>query len=87
MGIYISIFKRSLVFQNLTEMMEVVLIPKLSYPRHPSPNVRYYFLLGLAEKDLKNKANYYHQLAGKNDSLNKLDGCVGSPGSLRDIGF
>ena len=48
-------------------MMEVVLIPKLSYPRHPSPNVRYYFLLGLAEKDLKNKANYYHQLAGKND--------------------
>jgi hypothetical protein len=44
-------------------------------------------LLVLAEKDPKNKTIYYQQLAGKNDSLNKLDGCVGSPGSLRDIGF
>ena len=50
--------------------------------RHPSPNVRYYALLGLAEKDPKNKIPYYQQLAGKYDSLNTLDGCVGSSGQL-----
>jgi len=50
--------------------------------RHPSPNVRYYALLGLAEKDPKNKITYYQQLAGKYDSLNTLNGCVGSSGQL-----
>jgi hypothetical protein len=50
--------------------------------RHPSPNVRYYALLGLAEKDPKNKVTYYQQLAGKYDTLNTLDGCVGSTGQL-----
>jgi hypothetical protein len=50
--------------------------------RHPSPNVRYYALLGLAERDPKNKTNYYQQLAGKYDSLNTIDGCVGMSGEL-----
>ena len=50
--------------------------------RHPSPNVRYYALLGLAERDPKNKIPYYQQLAGKYDSLKTLDGCVGSLGEL-----
>lgn len=50
--------------------------------RHPSPNVRYYALLGLAQKDPKNKIPYYQQLAGKYDTLNTLDGCVGSSGQL-----
>ena len=50
--------------------------------RHPSPNVRYYALLGLAEKDPQNKITYYQQLAGKYDSLNTLNGCVGSSGEL-----
>jgi hypothetical protein len=50
--------------------------------RHPSPNVRYYVLLGLAERDSKNKVTYYQQLAGKYDSLNTLDGCVGMSGQL-----
>jgi hypothetical protein len=50
--------------------------------RHPSPNVRYYALLGLAEKDPKNKSIYYQQLAGKYDSLKTLDGCVGMSGEL-----
>jgi len=50
--------------------------------RHPSPNVRYYALLGLAERDPKNKTTYYQQLAGKYDSLNTLDGCVGMSGQL-----
>jgi hypothetical protein len=50
--------------------------------RHPSPNVRYYALLGLAGKDPKNKTTYYQQLAGKYDSLNTLDGCVGMSGQL-----
>jgi hypothetical protein len=50
--------------------------------RHPSPNVRYYALLGLAERDPKNKTTYYQQLAGKYDSLNTLDGCVGNSGEL-----
>jgi len=50
--------------------------------RHPSPNVRYYALLGLAEKDPQNKTTYYQQLAGKYDSLNTLNGCVGNSGEL-----
>jgi hypothetical protein len=50
--------------------------------RHPSPNVRYYALLGLAEKDPKNKTIYYQHLAGKYDSLNTLNGFVGSSGQL-----
>jgi hypothetical protein len=50
--------------------------------RHPSPNVRYYALLGLAERDPKNKSSYYQQLAGKYDSLNTIDGCVGMSGQL-----
>ena len=50
--------------------------------RHPSPNVRYYALLGLAEKDPKNKIPYYQQLAGKYDTLNTINGCVGSSGQL-----
>jgi hypothetical protein len=63
-------------------MMEVILIHKLTNPRHLSPNVRYYSLLGLAERDPKDKTTYYQQLAGKYDSLNTLDGCVGSSGEL-----
>jgi hypothetical protein len=50
--------------------------------RHPSANVRYYALLGLAEKDPKNKTTYYQQLAGKYDRLKTLDGCVGMSGEL-----
>ena len=50
--------------------------------RHPSPNVRYYALLGLAEKDPKNKTTYYQQLAGKYDTLEYLSGCVGGSGEL-----
>ena len=50
--------------------------------RHPSPNVRYYALLGLAEKDPKNKTTYYQELAGKYDTLNTLNGCVGHSGQL-----
>ncbi len=50
--------------------------------RHTSPNVRYYALMGLAERDPKNKTTYYQQLAGKYDSLNRLDGCVGMSGEL-----
>jgi hypothetical protein len=44
--------------------------------------VRYYALLGLAEKDPQNKTTYYQQLAGKYDSLNTLNGCVGNSGEL-----
>ena len=50
--------------------------------QHESANVRYYALLGLAERNPKNKASYYQQLSGKYDSLNTLDGCVGSSGQL-----
>ena len=50
--------------------------------QHESPNVRYYALLGLAEKDPKNKTTYYQQLAGKYDTLNTLNGCVGNSGQL-----
>ena len=50
--------------------------------RHPSPNVRYYALLGLASRDPEHKQSYYQQLAGKYDTLNTLDGCVGSSGQL-----
>jgi hypothetical protein len=44
--------------------------------------VRYYALLGLAERDPKNKASYYQQLSGKYDSLNTIDGCEGMSGEL-----
>ena len=54
----------------------------MTYPRHPSPNVRYYALMGLVERNSSNKASYYQQLAGKYDSLNTLDGCVGMSGEL-----
>ncbi len=50
--------------------------------RHPSPNMRYYALLGLAEKDPKNKTIYYQELADKYDTLNTLNGCVGHSGQL-----
>ena len=49
---------------------------------HPSPNVRYYALMGLVEQDSSNKANYYQKLAGKYDSLNTQNGCVGMSGEL-----
>jgi hypothetical protein len=49
---------------------------------HESPNVRYYALLGLAERDPKNKIPYYQQLAGKYDTLEYLNGCVGGSGEL-----
>ena len=55
--------------------------------RHPSPNVRYYALLGLAERNPKNKIPYYQLLAGKYDSLNALDGCVGSSGQLWAVSY
>jgi hypothetical protein len=55
--------------------------------RHPSPNVRYYALLGLAERDPKNKSTYYQQLAGKYDSLNTLNGCVGNSGELWEFAY
>lgn len=50
--------------------------------QHESPNVRYYALHGLAEKDPKNKISYYQQLAGKYDTLNSMSGCVVSSGEL-----
>ena len=34
------------------------------------------------KKDPKNKITYYQQLAGKYDTLNTLNGCVGSSGQL-----
>jgi hypothetical protein len=49
---------------------------------HPSPNVRYYSLMGLVERDSSNKVNYYQKLAGKYDSLNTLSGCVCLSGQL-----
>lgn len=53
--------------------------------QHKSPNVRYYALLGLASRDPKNKTTYYQQLAGKYDTLNTLNGCVGSSGQLWEL--
>ena len=55
--------------------------------RHPSPNVRYYAMLGLAERDPQNKTTYYQQLSGKYDSLNTLNGCVGRSGELWEFVF
>ena len=66
-----EVLKQQASLEELTQLL-----------RHPSPNVRYYALLGLAERDPKNKITYYQQLAGKYDSLNTLDGCVGMSGQL-----
>ncbi len=71
------------VYQAYEELQQQASLEELTLLlRHPSPNVRYYALLGLAERDPKNKATYYQQLAGKYDSLNTLNGCVGSSGEL-----
>ena len=71
------------VYQAYEELQQQASLEELTLLlRHPSPNVRYYALLGLAERDQKNKATYYQQLAGKYDSLNTLNGCVGSSGEL-----
>ena len=76
-GIYSEVYQAYEALKRQASLEELVLLL-----RHPSPNVRYYALLGLAEKDPKNKASYYQELAGKYDSLNTLDGCVGSTGQL-----
>jgi hypothetical protein len=71
------------VYQAYESLQQQASLEELSLLlRHPSPNVRYYALLGLAERDPKNKTTYYQQLAGKYDSLNTIDGCVGSSGEL-----
>ena len=71
------------VYQAYEELQQQGSLEELTLLlRHPSPNVRYYALLGLAEKDPQNKTTYYQQLAGKYDSLNTLNGCVGSSGEL-----
>ena len=76
-GTFSEVYQAYNVLQQQASLEELSLLL-----RHPSPNVRYYALLGLAERDPKNKASYYQQLAGKYDSLNTLDGCVGSSGQL-----
>jgi hypothetical protein len=71
------------VYQAYESLQQQASLEELSLLlRHPSPNVRYYALLGLAERDPKNKTTYYQQLTGKYDSLNTLDGCVGMSGEL-----
>jgi vesicle coat complex subunit len=71
------------VYQVYAQLRDRASLEQLSLLlQHESPNVRYYALLGLAEKDPKNKTTYYQQLAGKYDSLNTLNGCVGSSGQL-----
>jgi hypothetical protein len=71
------------VYQVYAQLREQSSLEQLSLLlQHESANVRYYALLGLAEKDPKNKIPYYQQLAGKYDSLNTLNGCVGSSGQL-----
>jgi len=71
------------VYQAYEAMQKQATLEELTLLlRHPSTNVRYYALLSLAEKDQKNKPAYYQQLAGKYDSLNTLDGCVGMSGEL-----
>ncbi len=71
------------VYQVYAQLREQSSLEQLSLLlQHESPNVRYYALLGLSEKDPKNKIPYYQQLAGKYDTLNTLDGCVGSSGQL-----
>ena len=71
------------VYQAYVQLREQASIAQLELLlQHKSPNVRYYALLGLAEKDPKNKTTYYQQLAGKYDTLNTLNGCVGNSGQL-----
>jgi len=50
--------------------------------QHKSPNVRYYALLGLSERDPKNKTTYYQQLGGKYARLTSQSGCVVHDGEL-----
>ena len=76
-GSFSEVYEAYEELQQQASLEELVLLL-----RHPSPNVRYYALLGLAQKDPKNKIPYYQQLAGKYDTLNTLDGCVGSSGQL-----
>ena len=76
-GSFSEVYEGYEALHQQASMEELVLLL-----RHPSPNVRYYALLGLAERDPQNKTNYYQQLAGKYDTLNTLDGCVGSSGQL-----
>jgi len=76
-GDYSEVYQVYEALQQQASLEELTLLL-----RHTSPNVRYYALLGLAEKDPKNKTSYYQQLAGKYDSLNSLKGCVLSSGEL-----
>ena len=76
-GSFSEVYEGYEALHQQASMEELVLLL-----RHPSPNVRYYALLGLASRDPKNKFTYYQQLAGKYDTLNTLDGCVGSSGEL-----
>ena len=76
-GSFSEVYEAYEALQHQASLEEMALLL-----RHPSPNVRYYALLGLASRDPKNKFTYYQQLAGKYDSLNTLDGCVGSSGQL-----
>lgn len=71
------------VYQVYVQLREQASLEQLELLlQHESPNVRYYALLSLAEKDPKNKITYYQQLAGKYDTLNTLNGCVGHSGQL-----
>ncbi len=71
------------VYQVYVQLREQASLEQLELLlQHESPNVRYYALLGLAEKDPKNKTTYYQQLAGKYDTLEYLSGCVGGSGEL-----
>ncbi len=76
-GSFSEVFQAYEALQQQASLEELTLLL-----RHPSPNVRYYALLGLAERDPKNKSTYFQQLAGKYDSLNTLNGCVGNSGEL-----
>jgi len=71
------------VYQVYVQLREQASLEQLELLlQHESPNVRYYALLGLASKDPENKNTYYQQLAGKYDTLNTLNGCVGNSGQL-----
>jgi hypothetical protein len=71
------------VYQSYEELQQQASLEELTLLlRHHSPNVRYYALMGLVKRDSINKADYYQQLAGKYDSLNTLNGCVGMSGEL-----
>lgn len=71
------------VYQVYVQLREQASLEQLELLlQHESPNVRYYALLGLAEKDPKNKTTYYQQLAGKSAKLTSLSGCVVLDGEL-----